>query len=351
MKNLFKVFAVACVLFSSDLFAQQDPMYSQYMFNMLPINPAYAGSREMLSVTAMYRKQWVGIEGAPTTFTFSADTPIRNQRMALGLNLVSDQIGIAKTLTINACYAYRIQFTNGGLLSLGLQAGLNQYRADYSSVVTSQNFGGPMDNAFAGSVSSMFPNFGFGAYYYTDKFYVGVASPKMIKNNLNGENNPTIDFTSYPNRQNRHLFITSGYTFELNQDWDLKPSTLIKGVHGAPLEFDINVNAWWKKKVGGGLSYRTADAILAMVQFQVKPELQFGYAYDMTVSGLSGTNSGSHEVMLRYEPHAKKHANKARFNGGKKKAFNSRGKNSFRKKSNFKRKKSFSKRSRKPRRR
>jgi type IX secretion system PorP/SprF family membrane protein len=288
--------------------AQQDPMYSQYMFNMLSVNPAYAGSREQLSFTALYRKQWVGIDGAPTTFTFSADSPIRNQRMALGLNVVSDRIGISKTLMANVCYAYRIRFNNDGVLSLGIQGGINQYRADYASVNTTQTSGGNPDNAFANSVSSLFPNFGFGVYYYTQKFYVGIASPKMIKNNLTGENRPTLDFSSFPNRQNRHLFVTAGYAFDVNEDITLKPSALLKGVKGAPLEGDINLNVWWKRKVGAGLSYRTASALLAMIELEVKPEIHFGYAYDMSLGGLRGTNSGSHELMLRYEPNAKKMA-------------------------------------------
>jgi len=289
--------------------AQQDPMYSQYMFNMLSVNPAYTGSRDMLTMTALYRKQWVGISGAPNTFSFSADTPIRNQKMALGINVVSDKIGISNNLVINLSYAYRVMFVNGGTLSLGLQGGINQYRADYSEVKTSYSVSGPStggDNAFANSTTSLFPNFGFGAYYYTGRFYAGVGVPKMLKNNLSGTNSPTLDFTSFPNRQNRHLFITTGYSFDMNQDWTLKPSLLIKGVHGAPLEMDVNINAWWKELVGGGLSYRTADAVVAMVQFQAKPEFQIGYGYDMTLSKFSGTNAGSHELMLRYEPHAKK---------------------------------------------
>lgn len=311
--------------------AQQDPMYSQYMFNQLSVNPAYAGVREMLTMTALYRKQWMGVSGAPTTVTFSADSPIRNQKMALGFNLVSDQIGISKTMVINLSYAYRIMFSNGGRLSLGLQGGINQYRADYSSVNTSYDNAGPADGAFAKSTSSIFPNFGFGAYYHTGKFFIGAAVPKMIKNNLAGTNSPTIDFTSYPNRQNRHMFITTGYTFDLNQDWDLRPSLLLKGVHGAPLEMDINVNAWWKNKVGGGLSYRTADAVVIMLQFQVKDEFQFGYSYDMTTSKFSGTNRGSHELMLRYEPNAKEQIkSRARF-ANKKSSYNKPKKKNYRK--------------------
>lgn len=315
-------------------------MYSQYMFNGLSVNPAYAGVRETPTMTAMYRKQWVGIDGAPTTFTFSADAPIKNQRMALGLNLVQDKIGISNNLMINFAYAYRIRFSNQGRLSLGLQGGINQYRADYGAVETSMT---PVqaDNAFSNATSSIFPNFGFGAYYYTTKFFVGFGVPKMLKNNLAGTNSPTIDFTSYPNRQNRHMFITTGYSFDLSPDWTLKPSLLLKGVHGAPLQLDINANVWWKEKVGGGLSYRTSDAIIALVQFQAKDELQFGYAYDMTISRYLGTNSGSHELMLRYEPFAKDAKRKQTLAAKRKSSFNKAGrkpyKNSYKKHAKYRR--------------
>lgn len=310
MKRILKItfiFVCSLTVTTENLFAQQDPMYSQYMFNMLSVNPAYAGAREMVSMTAMYRQQWVGIEGAPTTLTFGIDAPIKHQRMALGLNVVNDKIGITKDLMINAVYAYRIRFINNGALSFGLQAGVNQHSADLASVNTTTYYGGSSnDKAFSASMSNLFPNFGFGAYYYTDRFFASAGVPRMLKNNLRGENNPTMDFTSFPNRQNRHMFLSAGYIFDLNEDWTAKPSIMLKGVYGAPMAGDINANFWWKNTIGGGVSYRSEDAVVAMLEFRPRKEFQFGYAYDMTISGLAGTNSGSHELMLRYEPHASK---------------------------------------------
>ncbi|HTE34185.1 MAG TPA: type IX secretion system membrane protein PorP/SprF [Chryseolinea sp.] len=336
--SLFLLLSVGFLaLCATKVHGQQDPMYSQYMFNGLAVNPAYAGTRETLTMTALYRKQWVGISGAPTTITFSADAPIRNQKMALGIILVQDKIGISKNMLINVAYAYRIRFSNQGVLSMGLQGGINQYRANYGDVETSLT-PGLADNAFGKSTSSMFPNFGFGAYYYTSKFFVGGGVPKMIKHNLSGTDTPTIDFTSYPNRQNRHLFVTTGYTFELNPDWSLKPSLLLKGVHGAPLQLDINANMWWKEKVAAGLSYRTSNAVVAMLQFQVKDEMQFGYAYDMTMSKFSGANAGSHEIMLRYEPFAKTLKKTQARSLAKKTAYNKIRKNNYRKRPSYKRK-------------
>lgn len=325
MQTLLRPLAFFCLLITTTVLqAQQDPMYSQYMFNGLSVNPAYAGVRGTASMTALYRKQWIGIDGAPTTFSFGADTPIKNEHMALGLNFVQDKIGISNNLMVNLIYAYHIRFANDGKLSLGLQAGINQFKADYSSVETSLT-PGQIDAAFGQTTNSLFPNFGFGAYYYTGKFFVGAGVPKMIKNNLSGTNSPTLDFTSYPNRQNRHLFVTSGYTFDLNETWALKPSMLLKGVHGAPLEVDINLNGWWREKLGAGISYRTADAIVAMLQFQMQDELQFGYAYDMTTSRFSGTNSGSHELMLRYEPFAKEAKKKQKQISSRKSSYNKPG--------------------------
>ena len=326
METLLRSLVVITLAFATTMVhAQQDPMYSQYMFNGLSVNPAYAGVRGTASMTAMYRKQWVGIDGAPTTFTFSADAPVKNQRMALGMNLVQDKIGISNNLVLNLIYAYHIRFANDAKLSLGLQAGVNQFKADYSAVNTSLN-PGQVDNAFGYNTTSLFPNFGFGTYYYTRKFFFGAGVPRMIKNNLSGTNSPTLDFTSYPNRQNRHFYITTGYSFDLNPDWMLKPSMMFKGVHGAPLELDVNMNLWWQEKLGAGVSYRTADALVAMLQFQIKDELQFGYAYDMTVSGFSGTNSGSHELMLRYEPFAKEAKKKQAQIQKRKSAYNKSGK-------------------------
>src|SRR5688572_13511687 len=181
--TLWLLFLATVASVPTQLAAQQDPMYSQYMFNMLSVNPAYAGSRDMLSATLLYRKQWVGIDGAPTTITFTADTPIKDQRMALGANIVSDKIGISKTMMINLTYAYRIRLANGGILSFGLQGGINQYRADYSSVSTYYPGLDPppvVDPAFSTATGSIFPNFGFGSYYYTGRFYAGVGVPKML---------------------------------------------------------------------------------------------------------------------------------------------------------------------------
>lgn len=288
------------ILSAAHVFAQQDPMYSQYMFNMLAVNPGYAGSREVLSLTALGRRQWVGIEGAPTTYTFSADMPIRNKKIGLGLNFSNDRLGIMSNTAVNISYAYRLRVSKKGILGMGLQGGFNQYQADYGSVDPSQNSSYQSDPAFSSSISRFMPNIGAGLWYSTDKFYAGLSVPKLLRNELDDMGNAANDL-SYANRQNIHYFITAGYVFPLNDALMLKPSALLKVVHGSPVQLDVNANLWIHNVVGVGLSYRSGDSIDAMLEFQINPQLRIGYAYDYTLTKLQQYNSGSHEVMIRYE--------------------------------------------------
>jgi type IX secretion system PorP/SprF family membrane protein len=302
MKNLKAVIIFAMGLMASNQsFGQQDPMYSQYMFNMLSVNPAYAGSRDVLSATMLYRRQWVGIQGAPNTISFSADMPIKNEKIGLGINLTDDRLGIMHNSLLGISYAYRIRLTSRGTLAFGLQAGVNQYKADYGSVDPSQNTSTSPDLSFNGNVTQIFPNIGFGVYYTTDKFYIGTSVPKLIKNSLSDYYDPSINFTNFANRENRHFFIMAGYVLPLNDALKLKPSMLLKVVHGAPLEFDVNANLWIHNVIALGLSYRTGDSIDALFELQATPQFRFGYAYDMTTTNLGRYNSGSHELMIRYE--------------------------------------------------
>lgn len=270
-------------------FAQQDAMYSQYMFNTLAINPAYAGSRNVLSATALLRKQWVGIDGAPQTVTFSMDAPVSSKNIGLGLQIVNDKIGITNSTGVFGSYSYKIH-TNNGTLALGLQAGADNYRADYAS--SSLNDPSlpppPSDPAFKQNIDKVFLNFGAGVYYSTDKWYVGLSSPQLLNNE------------QLANSQ-LHLFLAAGYVFPLGDDFKLKPSVLFKGVKGAPLEADINATLWIQDVVALGLQYRTGADYAAMVEIQMLPQLRLGYSYDRSSTNLSNFNSGSHEIMLRFE--------------------------------------------------
>ena len=277
------------------VFAQQDAMFSQYMFNTVAVNPAYAGSRDVISATALYRKQWTNIPGSPRTVTFSVDAPLKNEKVGLGLLLVNDKIGVTNTTGVYASYAYRIRLKKG-TLAMGLQAGFSQYVADLNSVKLDP------DNTYDANFTGVYtnktlPNFGVGFYYNTDKFYVGLSMPHILNNNLSSQS----DGLSNNARQYRQYFIMGGYVFKLTDDVKLKPSTLIKVVGGAPIQFDINTNVWFFDAIAIGASYRTSKTLVAMLEIQATKQFRFGYAYDFTLGNLSSYAGGAHEVMLRYE--------------------------------------------------
>lgn len=294
MKKYIIIIFIAS-LFVGKVNAQQEAMYSQYMFNTLAINPAYAGSRNVASATALYRSQWVGIDGAPETLTFTIDAPVHNNRVGLGLQVFSDKIGVTQNSGALASYAYRLRMEKG-TLAFGLQAGYSQYRAGLSSVPLN-SFSGP-DAAFANDINKGLLNLGAGIYYNSDRFYVGLSTPQLLNNQLN---NFTVTNDNVFRGQALHLFLASGYVFPLGTDFDLKPSVLIKGVKGAPIEADLNANLWIKQVFSIGFQYRTSADIAAMVEVQATPQFRLGYSYDRSTTKLVQFNSGSHEIMLRYE--------------------------------------------------
>lgn len=275
--------------------AQQDAMYTQYMFNSLAINPAYAGSRNVISSTLLYRNQWTGIDGAPETTTFTIDAPISDNRIGLGLQIFNDQLGISKTTGAVISSAYRIRMDKA-TLSFGLQGGISSFRSNFTSVNNVDGSG--IDPAFTENVNATQFNFGTGVYYNSDKFFVGVSVPTLVPNRIS--KNSTAN-TNNPSRQEMHLFITSGYVFDLNEDFKFKPSFLVKAVRGAPIEGDLNATIWIKEFLGIGAQYRTNADVSGLLEVQVSKQLRFGYAYDHSVTNLRNFNSGSHEVMLRYE--------------------------------------------------
>lgn len=274
--------------------AQQEPMYSQYMFNMLNINPAYAGSRGVASGTALYRNQWVGIPGAPQTSSLSYDISVKEKKIGLGIQLYDDRLGIERTTGLNVSYAFRIQLTESGTLSLGLQAGILNYRANYSEVRTFQ----PNDPAFNQNISGILPSAAAGVYYNSDRFYIGLSTPALLQTKLSYDN--TANVASVTGRD-LHLYLASGFVVDLNQDLVLKPSMLVKAVSGAPVEFDFNTNLWIQNVLSLGCSYRTGDSWVGMVELQLSKQLRLGYAYDKAFSDLGALNTGSHEIMLRME--------------------------------------------------
>ena len=295
LKRVGLFLAVMLSLFG-DANAQQDAMYTQYQFNALAINPAYAGSRNnVLNATALFRSQWIGVEGAPETQTLSFDMPVAYKRIGLGLQVINDKIGITKTTAAYGSYAYRIEM-DGGNLALGLQAGIANFRADFTS--SQLNTGSAPDPAFLQNINKMLPNFGAGVYFNTDRFYIGASAPHMLNNQLRAD---AVEVTNTFSKQYVHWFIASGYVMDVGEDYKLKPSVLVKGVSGAPMQFDINANLWIKDVLSVGASYRSFADISASVEAQISWNLHIGYAYDRSMTGLSHVNSGSHEIMLRYQ--------------------------------------------------
>lgn len=275
--------------------AQTEPMYSQYMFNMLGVNPAYAGSREASSFNFFQRSQWIGLQGAPQTTSFSFDQSILNKRAGWGIQFYDDKIGVEKADGINIMGSTRIQVSENGILSGGLSFGLMNYRIDLMNVTGRFT---PNDPAFYSNLNKWTPSLGIGIYYNTDNFYAGVSIPNILKSRLTAFD---LIRSGLQKVNQKHIFLTTGFVIPINEDLKLKPSTMIKMVEGAPIEADFNTNVWLRDIIGLGVSYRTGDAVIGMAEIQVNQNLRFGYAYDMTISPLKFYNNGSHEIMIRYE--------------------------------------------------
>ena len=275
--------------------AQTEPMYSQYMFNMLGVNPAYAGSREASSFNFFQRSQWIGLQGAPQTTSFSFDQSILNKRAGWGIQFYDDKIGVEKADGINIMGSTRIQVSENGILSGGLSLGLMNYRIDLMNVTGRFT---PNDPAFYSNLNKWMPSLGLGVYYNTDNFYAGVSIPNILKSRLTAFD---LIRSGLQKVNQKHIFLTTGIVIPINEDLKLKPSTMIKMVEGAPIEADFNTNIWLRDIIGVGVSYRTGDAVIGMAEIQANQNLRFGYAYDMTISPLKFYNTGTHEIMIRYE--------------------------------------------------
>jgi type IX secretion system PorP/SprF family membrane protein len=302
MREFKKILVLLTLLFSGyNLKAQQDAMYTQYMFNTLAINPAYAGSRNVISATALFRNQWTGIEGAPKTGTFTIDAPILKDRIGIGFQVISDKLGATSTTngtqTLSGVFsaAYRIKM-DVGTLSFGMQGNVSQYKASLTDVPLGSS--SSYDPAFANNISKMLLNFGTGVYYNSDKFYIGLSAQDLLPNDLSAENSSGEKLSG---KQSLHLFLAAGYVFPVAEDFKLKPSFLVKGVRGAPIQADVNATLWIKDVFGIGAQYRTSADVAALIEVQASPQIRIGYSYDRSTTSLQNFNSGSHEIMLRYE--------------------------------------------------
>jgi type IX secretion system PorP/SprF family membrane protein len=297
LKMLFVIAFYAISFYEAKLFAQTEPMYSQYMYNMLGVNPAYAGNREAMSLNFFQRNQWVGIKGAPKTTSISMDQSINEGKMGWGLQVYDDRLGVESATGFNGMLSTRVKVSEKGILSGGLSLGMMNYRINLNDVNNRNN---PNDPSFISTdnPSKWNPSLGMGIYYNTDRFYAGLSTPSILKARLASYENMN---TSIQKSNSFHLFANAGYVFDINEDVKLKPSTMVKMVSGAPIETDINLNVWLKDILGFGASYRTGDAFVGMVELQATSNLRFGYAYDMPFNPLKYFTKGSHELMFRYE--------------------------------------------------
>ena len=292
MKKILSIpLLLLCVLLcSKEANAQQDPQYTQFMYNMNVVNPAYAGSKENISFTSLYRSQWAALDGAPTTFTFSGHGPL-NDKVGVGFSAVKDELGPVNETNVFADFSYTLQLSPTTKLALGLKAGATFHDVGLVDLELQD----PNDPFFSQDISSVYPNIGAGAFLYADKFYVGVSVPNML-NSVHLDANGT-QIGSDVN----HFFGTAGYVFQVSENTKLKPSVLVKSAFGTPVSFDANLNALFFEKFELGVSYRVDDSFSGLVGFQVLPELRIGYAYDAVTSDINFVAPSSHEIILTFD--------------------------------------------------
>ena len=273
--------------------AQQDPHYTQYMYNMNVMNPAYAGSKENLSFGLLYRKQWIEIEDAPTTFSLSGSSPV-GKNVGLGLSIISDKIGPVQENNVYGDFSYTLNLGGEHRLALGLKAGVTFQKIGLFSDI---NYTLPQqgDGAFAEDTNNSNLNIGTGFFYYTNKYYFAVSVPNMLKASH-------LDYNGikYGN-EIQHYFITGGYVFDINPTLKFKPFAMVKSAFNAPTSLDVSTNFLFNDKFEVGASYRLQDSFGAMVNYAISPSLRIGYAYDHIVSDLKVTTPSSHEIILLFD--------------------------------------------------
>ncbi|SHM16987.1 PorP/SprF family type IX secretion system membrane protein [Flavobacterium xinjiangense] len=285
-----KLFSFVLMFTAIVSFAQQDAQFTQYMYNTININPAYAGSRGALSIFALHRTQWVGLEGAPVTNAVSINTPLNSNNLGLGVSIINDKIGPTHENTISADLSYTVPTSETFKLSFGVKATANLFDLDVTRLNPADD-----DPALHDYSNKFTPNIGAGVYWHSDKAYVGLSVPNFIQTNRYDDNEVAIF------KEQINYYLIAGYVFDLNSSIKFKPAILTKMVKGAPLQMDVSGNFMFNDKFMVGVAYRWSAALSAMVGFQVSEGLYIGYGYDHETTNLNNYNSGSHEIFLRYE--------------------------------------------------
>jgi type IX secretion system PorP/SprF family membrane protein len=292
MNKLYLVLTVG-LLNLTQMFGQQDPQYTQYMYNMNIMNPAYAGSKEHLSFGLLHRQQWVGIEGAPTTTTFSGSMPV-GKNVGVGLSLIKDKIGPVDEKNAYADVSYTLNLGGESRLAFGVKAGATFHNVGLLNEVAPFN-PSKDDPAFLTNISNTYFNAGTGLFYYTDKFYFAASVPNMIK---------SVHLDSGGRKfgvETPHYFFTSGYVFDLTDNIKFKPFAMVKTAFNAPISYDVSTNFLFNEKFELGATYRKEDSFGAMANFAVTPSIKIGYAYDHIISDLNNVTAASHEVFLLFD--------------------------------------------------
>lgn len=284
-----------------EVYAQQDAQYTQYMFNTMSVNPAYAGSRGQLSIAALYRSQWLGLDGAPKTQTLNLHSPIRNSKLGYGVSIVNDNIGdgVVQETYFDAALSYTIDVSMQGKLSFGLKVGGNLLNLDFQGL---RNFDTEPVNA--DNIENKFsPNFGLGIYYHTERFYLGLSAPDLLESEYFDNSQRDANTVQFVSKERINFYLITGYVFDLNDNLKLKPALLTKAVGGAPLQVDLSASFLFNDKFTFGAAYRLDAAVSGIVGFQISDQFMLGLAYDRETTELGGTqfNDGSFEVFLRFE--------------------------------------------------
>ena len=288
-----KTFLFMLLLASATTFAQQDALFSQYMFNKLVINPAYAGSREVMTFDLLDRYQWVGIEGAPRTITFSGHTPLRNPHVGLGFFVYSDILGPTSHQGFMGTYAYRIRLEKG-TLAFGLHVGLNHMAINWDKL----NVEDPDINLQGQGKNKITPDASFGVFYSTNHFYGGISSTRLLQNEFGMTTNN--GSTSY-SRLMRHFYAMAGYAFPISEKVVFRPAALVKYVNNTPVQFDLDASFLFNNVFWIGAAYRSSEAVIFLTEFNIGHNLRVGYSYDVWLNDLMRYNKGSHEIHIGYD--------------------------------------------------
>ncbi len=304
--NKFKIILIILllILLVKLSFAQQDPMFTQYHFNTQTYNPAYAGTWKSLGFMVLGRHQWTGIDGAPETYTFSVQSNTKNDKVGLGLNFISDKVGMEKRHSLFGDYSYGLKIDENSMLRLGVKFGVSNYRNNLSDY---QQYPGEQDPTLIGDIENHYmPNFGVGAYWFSENFFLGFSIPKILENSVD-DSNSNLNQTEI-----RQYYLSGGYVFDFSESFQFKPTFLTKATVGSPIQFDITANFLMAEKVWLGAMYRVGDAFGFIAQWIFDKKLRIGYAYDYTTSELQRFNNGTHEVMVSYEIGVKRKWSKPR---------------------------------------